>query len=389
MIAEYSFWPKKIVAGPGSMDKISEEVKRLGKSRLILFTDEFLTTLPLVQDAMKKITDAGIELAVFNKILPNPTEAMVYEAVDLMNEFKPDCILIIGGGSPLDCAKGANVVYTHGGKATDYDVNIQGFLKISDKLLPMIAVPTTSGSGSETSAVGVITSTEKHLKFGIMSPFLIPAVAILDANITLGLGAKTTAFTGVDALTHCIEAYVSIVGSPVADGMCLQGIKMIKNALPVAYKDGKNVEARDQMIQAANLAGIAFTINNLGLCHQMAHQLSAYFDLPHGMANAILLPYVMKFNMKANPKKFADIAAAMGVNTFGMSDEEAAVKGIEAVENFCRELEIPQYLDEVGVDKAKVHDMAVTALQDGVGATNPIRTTVEECEAVYLQCFKN
>ena len=389
MIAEYALWPNKIIAGPGSMDKISEEVKRMGKNRLILFSDEYLTSVPLVQESMNKIKEAGIELAVFNKIYPNPTEAMVYEAVELMKQFKPDCILVIGGGSPLDCAKGSNVVYTQGGKATEYDVNIGGFMKIKNTLLPMIAVPTTSGSGSEVTAVGVITSTDKHLKFGIFSPFLIPTVSILDANITVGLGAKTTAFTGVDALTHCIEAYASVVNSPVAAGMCLQGIKMIKNALPVAYKDGKNIEARDRMIQAANLAGIAFTINNLGLCHQMAHQLSAYFDLPHGMANAILLPHVMKFNMKACPKKFADIALAMGVNTFGMSDEEAAIKGVEAVEQFCRELEIPQYLDEVGVDKARVHDMAITALQDGVGSTNPIKTTVEECEAVYLQCFKN
>ena len=163
---------------------------------------------------------------------------------------------------------------------------------------------------------------------------------------------------------------------------------MIKKYLPRAYADGSDMEAREEMLNASMMAGASFNINNLGLCHQMAHQLSSYFGLPHGVANAMLLPEVMRFNLPAATKRFADIAEALGCDVRGMSDEAAAEAGIQAVEQFCREMGIPAYLDDVGVDKAKVPAMAITALEDGVGATNPRKTTVKECEEVFYKCFR-
>ena len=388
-VTEYGLWPKKIITGPGSIDKIGAEVAALGGKKIIFFSDSFLSTTDMVKKPIEKLTADGFEVVLFGDIEANPTEDMVMAGVELMKSFRPDAIVVIGGGSPLDCAKAVNVVYTHGDHVSKYNVNLGGSRFIEDKLLPMIAVPTTAGTGSEVTAVGVITGSKTHIKYGIAHPLLIPDIAILDANLTLGLPPRTTANTGIDALTHLIEAYVSKVNSPFADGMCIKGMKMILEALPRAYKDGNDIEARDIMIQASCIAGIAFTINGLGLCHQMAHQLSGYFNTAHGLANAMLIPHVMRFNRKAQPQKFADIAEALGVDVRGLSVEEAGLKGIEKVEELCRSLGVPEYLDEIGIDKARVHDMAITALQDGVGMNNPIKTTVEECEALYLECFKN
>ncbi len=387
-IAEYGVWPKKIITGPGSIARLGSEVKALGGKRVILFSGPHISKTSMVLDPVDKMRAEGLEVRVFSDLNANPTENNVYAGVDAMKEFCPDVLVVIGGGSPLDCAKAANVVYTHGGKATDYNVNTGGIMNITKSVLPMIAVPTTAGTGSEVTPVGVITAASNHIKFGIVSPKLMPDVALLDPELTVGLSPKTTAFTGIDALTHLIEAYVSVVNSPVSNGISLQGIKMVREALPAAYKDGNDMHARDIMLQASCMGGLVITFNNLGLCHQMAHQLSSYFDTAHGLANAVLLPYVMEFNMRAVPEKYADIACALGVDTHGMSTEEAALAGIEEVRRLNRELGIPEYLDDIGIDKAKVPEMAVTALMDGVGSTNPVPTTVAECEAVFYKAFR-
>ncbi|MBO5975905.1 MAG: iron-containing alcohol dehydrogenase [Oscillospiraceae bacterium] len=387
MIKSYAGWPGKVVAGEGALAAISEEVKALKGSRVAVFSDGFVSTLPLVTQAMDNMKAIGLEVMMFNRIGPNPTDAMVMDGVEEMKAFKPDVLVCVGGGSPMDCAKAANVVYTHGGEVEDYNVNTGGVMRIENKLLPFIAVPTTAGTGSEVTNVGVITGLKRHIKFGVLSPYLVPTVAVLDPLITVGLNPSITAATGIDALTHCIESYVSVDDFPIANAEALYGIKMIKKNLPIVYADGSNVEARENMLLAAMMAGASFNINNLGLCHQMAHQLSAYFGMAHGVANAVLLPEVMRFNMRAVPERYADIAEAFGVDIRGMSVEEAAKAGIEAVEQFCRDMGIPKYLDELGVEKEKVPAMAITALEDGVGATNPIQTTIQECEEVFYKCF--
>ncbi|MBR3297315.1 MAG: iron-containing alcohol dehydrogenase [Firmicutes bacterium] len=387
-VSEFGAWPKKIISGPGAIDRLSSEVKKLGGKRVIVFSGPHISRTPMVLDPIEKMRSEGLEVALFNEIGANPTDEMVMAGVDAMKAFSPDVIVIIGGGSPLDCTKAANVVYTHGGKVLDYNVNTGGIMRITKPLLPFIAVPTTAGSGSEVTPVGVITSTELHVKFGVTSPKLIADVAVLDPNLTLGLGKKTTAYTGLDALTHLIEAYVSLTDNPIGDGICLQGIRMIKDALPVAYTDGNNIDARYSMLMASCMGGMVIVLKGLGLCHQMAHQLSAYFGAAHGLANALLLPHVMEFNLKAAAARYANVAVALGVDPSGLSTEELARKGIERVREMCREYDIPEYLDDIRVDKAQVPQMAVTALQDGVGRMNPVKTTTEECEAVFYECFK-
>ena len=295
---------------------------------------------------------------------------------------------MIGGGSPIDAAKAANVVYTHGGCANDYDVAFGGIMKIQPKLLPMIAIPTTAGTGTEVTNVSVITDVERQTKFGILSPFLIPDVALLDPEVTVSMPAKLTAFTGIDALTHSIESYTSIVGFPAADGLGLKAIKMISGALRTAVKDGKNVEAREQMLVASMMAGTAFSLNGLGACHALAHQLSAYFDTPHGLANAILLPHIMRFNLDYNTQKFADVAEAMGADIRGLSTKEAAEKALEMVEQLCEDVGVPKYLDDAGASKKEIPGMVERALLDNPITTNPRKASAEDVEKLYLAAFK-
>lgn len=387
-VGTFNLWPKKLVIGKESVARLADEIKALGKSRVIVFTDHNLSKLPAVAGILENLKSSGLETLLFTGIGENPTDEQVHEAVEEMKRFTPDIIVSIGGGSPLDAAKAANVVYTHGGRISDYDIGIGGINFIEPKLLPFIAIPTTAGTGTEVTWVSVITDTKKHLKFGVLSPHMIPDIAVLDPDMTVSLPQKTTAYTGMDALTHLIEAYVSVVGFPVADAMCIHGMKMVRDALPAAFADGGNIKAREDMLVASMMAGAAFTVNNLGLCHQMAHQLSAYCNMPHGLANAMLLPHVMRFNASANPKKFADIAEALGADIRGLSPEAAAGKAVEIVEKLCEELNIPKYLDDVGADKSLVPAMAVTALQDSVGSTNPRNTTVSECEEVFYGAFR-
>ena len=388
MIRSFSGWPGRIVTGEDAILTIGAEAKALGGTRITAFIDPNIAQLKPVLDAQESIRAAGLALQLFTEVEPNPTDELVERAAEEMRAFKPDLIVCIGGGSTIDTGKAANVVYTHGGVVEDYNVNTGGITRIENKLLPLIAVPSTAGTGSEVTNVSVIIGVRRGVKFGVLSPFLVPTLAILDPKLTVGLGKGTTASTGIDALTHCIESYVSLDCCCIADAEALHGIRMIKKYLPRAYADGSDMEAREEMLNASMMAGASFNINNLGLCHQMAHQLSSYFGLPHGVANAMLLPEVMRFNLPAATKRFADIAEALGCDVRGMSDEAAAEAGIQAVEQFCREMGIPAYLDDVGVDKAKVPAMAITALEDGVGATNPRKTTVKECEEVFYKCFR-
>jgi len=387
-LGTFDCWPKKLIIGPGTVKTLGGEIKALGKTSVIVFTDKSMKEFPMVKNLIEMLKNDGLRVTLFSEIGPNPTDGMVHEAVAQMEKDKPEVIVCIGGGSPIDTAKAANVVYTHGGDVQSYDIAIGGITRIMPKLLPFFAIPTTAGTGSEVTFVGVITDSAKHVKFGVLSPLLVPDVSILDAELTVSLPPAMTAYTGIDALTHCIEAYVSVVGFGIADAMAIHGIKMIVGALKTAVENGSDLKARGDMLEASMMAGAAFNINSLGLCHQMAHQLSSYFNVPHGLANAVLLPEVMRFNMSASLKKYADIAEAMGADIRGLSLEDAAAKSIELVEKLSAEVGIPKYLDDIGVTKDQVPTMVETALADSVGMNNPRKTTPEECEAVYMKCFR-
>jgi len=388
-VGTFICWPKKVVSGAGALKELGGIIKEMGKSNVIIFTDRTLKDFPLITGILNTLKGERLTVNLFGEIEPNPVEEMVHNAVDFMKKVKPDVIVCIGGGSPVDTGKAANVVYTHGGIVNDYDIAIGGITKIDgSKLLPLIAIPTTAGTGTEVTFVGVITDTKKKTKFGVLSPALIPDVALLDPEVTQTMPPKLTAFTGIDALTHCIEAYTSIAGFPPADALALHGIRLISRSLRKAVQNGKDLKAREDMLFASMMAGTSFSLNGLGVCHAMAHQLSAFFDTPHGMANAVLLPHVMRFNIPACPQKFADIAEAMGADIRELSVQQAAEKALELVEQLSADIGIPKYLDDAGATKDKVSDLVERAMLDNPITTNPRPCTPADVEKLYLEAFK-
>lgn len=387
-VATHICWPKQVVAGPGAIQGIGQIIKGMDKSNVVIITDSVLKDFPLITNMVDKLKSEGLTVNVFGEIGPNPVEDMVHNAVAFMREVKPEVIVCVGGGSPIDAGKAANVVYTHGGIVNDYDIAIGGIMKITPKLLPFIAVPTTAGTGTEVTFVGVITDTKKHTKFGVLSPLVIPDVAVLDPEVTVSMPPKLTAFTGLDALTHCIEAYTSIGGFAPAEALALHGIKMISRSLKTAVNDGNNLKAREEMLVASMMGGTAFSLNGLGACHAMAHQLSAFFDTPHGMANAILLPRVMKYNMSACPQKFADIAEAMGADIRSMTVEQAANKALEMVSQLSADLGVPKYLDDAGASKDKIPELVERAMLDNPITTNPRPATPEDVTKLFEESFR-
>lgn len=390
MSVGFGLWPNKVVKGVGAVKTVGNELKELGvKERVIIFTDETLKTLPMVTELVELLKKDGFSVSVFSGISPNPTEEQVMNAVEMMKDGKPEAVVAIGGGSSIDAAKAANVTYTHGGYVGDYSIEIGGITKIGPKVLPLVAIPTTAGTGTEVTMVSVITDTKRHVKYGVLSPFIVPNVSILDPELTVSLPPAATAYTGIDALTHAIESYVSVVDFEAANGAALQAIRMISKNLRKAVKDGKDINARAAMLEASMMAGFAFNVNGLGLCHQTAHQLSAQFGIPHGLANAIMLPHTMRFNMDACYQKYADIAMFMGADVHDLPVEKAAEKSVELVEQLISDLGIPRYLDDVNVTKDKVPAMVKEAVRDNSGMNNPKKTTKEECEKVYLNAFRN
>ena len=385
----FDCWPKRVVSYPGAIKDLAEIVKSMNKSKVIIFTVSVMKDFPMITNVMNDLKSQGLQVCLFADIGPNPVVDMVHNAVDFMKKEEPDIIVAIGGGSPIDTAKAANVVYTHGGHVTEYDIAIGGITKITPKLLPFIAVPTTAGTGSEVTYVGVITDTEKQVKFGVLSPLLLADVAILDAELTVTMPPKLTAFTGIDALTHCIESYVAITGFPPADAFALHGIRLISRSLRTAVKDGNNIKAREDMLVASMMGGTSFSLNGLGVCHAMAHQLSAFFNTPHGLANAMLLTRVMRYNLSSNLQKFADIAEAMGADIRGLTVEQAAEKAVEMVQQLCDELEVPKYLDDIGATKDKIPAMVERALMDNPITTNPRPASAEDVTKLYEEAFKN
>lgn len=380
-------WPRKVLCGPGSALQVGGVIKGMRKSRVLVFTDAGLKGLPTVKKFLESLEAEGLEVTLFSEIGPNPTREMVHAAVGLMQRIEPEVLVGIGGGSSIDVGKAANVVYTHGGDISDYDIATDGVTRIGDRLLPYVAVPTTAGSGSEVSFVTVITDVPRRTKFGVVSPLLVPDVSVLDPELTVTMPPALTASTGLDALTHCIEAYTCSVGFAPADAMALHGVRLVSASLKTAFARGDDLEAREKMLVAAMMGGAAFTLNGLGICHAMAHQLSAFFDIPHGVANAILLPRAMEFNLEANPAKFADIAVAMGADVRGLSTRAAAEKSIEMVEKLSRELGIPRYLDEVGASKEEIPQLVERAVADPVHRTNPRPVTPADVERVFRAAF--
>jgi len=391
-IVEFPYWPKRVIAGIGTVERIPNEILKLSGKRVVFFTDSNINALPFTKKIITSISDAGFVIDVYTEIEENPSETSVHTAAKYMFEFKPDIVVYFGGGSVIDLGKAANLIYTHGGIINEYEDLVGGIEKISDCLLPSIAITTTAGSGSEVSSVSVITDTREERKMAILSPYIVPDVSILDASVTVSMSSALTAYTGMDALTHLIEAYISDVPFEPGRGIALQGIKLINNSLRKVVLNGRDILARQDMVVASACGAMAFNNNFLGAVHACAHQLSTLAGIPHGLANSIMLVPVMKWNLMSNVEAFADIAQVMGFPIHTVSPREAAEKAISLVSQLAADIEIPKHLSELGVTQDMIGKLVDKAYQDHNNLSNPRKSSNNDVpkdviRQFYLEAF--
>ncbi len=355
--------------GPGCVAVLGDRCKLLNMNKPLIVTDEYLAKLengPVAQ-SVASLEKAGIPYVIFTGAEPNPKVQNCYDGLKLYRENGCDSIITVGGGSAHDCGKGVGIAATHDKDLTEY----AGIEMLENALPPLIAVNTTAGTASEVTRHCVLTNLDTKLKFVIVSWRNVPLVSFNDPMMMLDIPASLTAATGMDALTHAIETYVSVDANPVTDAQAIQSIKLIANNLRQAVANGHDVKARENMAYASLLAGMAFNNGNLGYVHAMAHQLGGQYDLPHGVANAMLLPVVEEYNIMSNPQRFADIAEFMGENIEGLSVMDAADKAIAAMARLAKDVGIPSSLKEMGVKEEDFELMAENALKDGNAGSNP------------------
>ena len=392
---------------------IPEALKDLaGKKRALIVTDDFLFRNGIADDLIETLKKLGLEVDVFSQVQADPNLTTVRKCVDVANGFQPDVFVALGGGSPMDAAKIAWVMYEHPEvdfedlalRFMDIRKRIYKFPKMGKKAI-MVAIPTTSGTGSEVTPFAVVTDDATGKKYPIADYELTPNMAIIDANMVMNLPKSLTAFGGVDAVTHALEAYVSIMANEFSDGQALQALKLLKEYLPSSYKNGaKNPKAREKVHYAATLAGVAFANAFLGACHSMAHKLGAAFHLPHGLANALLISNVIRYNANDNPTKqaafsqydrpkakcrYAEIASFLGLG--GATKDEQVENLIQWVDSLKSELEIPASIKDAGVSEAdflaKLDSVAVDAFDDQCTGANPRYPLIAEFRAILLDSY--
>lgn len=379
-------FPTKVIFGPNAVDQTGDVVKSLARKRPLIVTDSGIAAAGLLARVTTALKTAGLGCALFDKVEGNPTEASVLPGVGVYVKNACDCIIGLGGGSPLDAAKAIRLKITHQLPLEEYDDLRNGSNCITQHMPPMIGIATTSGTGSEVSRSTVITLKSTGRKTVIFSPWLIPTVAISDPSLTLGLSAQLTAATGMDAMTHNLEAYLAVGYHPMCDAIALKGISLAAQFLPAAVANGLNMEARSQMMMASLMGAVAFQ-KGLGTVHSLAHPLSTVAGMHHGLSNAILLPHVMRFNLPEVTTRLADVAAALGVDTRGMPPAQAAEAAIAAIENLNRSIGLPSRLGEAGVRQEMIPVMAPKAMQDGCRLLNPRSTTLQDMEMLYQQAL--
>jgi alcohol dehydrogenase class IV len=386
MMPTYQFkTPSVIVNGPGAAKEVGSFAKGLGKKALIV-TDVALEKIGLLNDIKNSLEMAGISFAIYDKVVTEPTMDFAEEGLKIFKEVQAEFLIAVGGGSPIDAAKGIAALATNPGKMSDF----AGANKIPRPGAPLIAIPTTAGTGSEVSQFTIITDTSRDVKMLIASLNIMPRVALVDPLMTLTMPQKITAATGLDALTHAIEAFVSVKAQPITDTLALQAIRFIAGNIRQAWSNGDNIEARTNMMIGALQAGMAFSNSSVALVHGMARPIGAYFHVPHGVSNAALLPTVIEFSIPGNPKRYAEIAEAMGEITEGLSVLDAAYLAADAVEGLNVDLKVPT-LRELGVEEKKfnsiVEQMAVDAIASGSPGNNPRKATQGEIVELYRRAF--
>ena len=375
--------PQNIKVGAGTLSLLPDLAKELGKSKAYIISGPHLNKIGMVAKCQKALKSAGMDSECFTETEGNPSTNTVAKATEAFKESKADFIVAFGGGSPIDVAKAVAVLATYGGNIVDYE----GGGKVPGSIIPMIAIPTTAGTGSEVTAFSVITDHSRNYKLTVVSNYLLPMYAILDPELITTVPAGTASACGIDAMVHALEAYISKTSSPFSDIFAKEALRLIGGNLRDYVADRSNLAACEAMMVGSLFAGIAFSHARLGDVHAMSHPISAYFDVPHGVANAILLPTVVDFNMSdADPEKYCYIYHCISkeqtVDTKFMPDMLAA-----EIRVLNHELGIPPTLSSVGVTSDKFEQMADDAMKSGNIQVNPRFTTKNDILNLYAQAF--
>ena len=371
--------------GAGSRKVIAEEVAKRGYKKALIVTDKDLIKFGVADQVIAVLKDANIPYEIFDEVKPNPTVKNVKAGIAAFQAAGADFMIAIGGGSSMDTSKAIGIIINNP-EFSDV-VSLEGVANTKKKSVPVIALPTTAGTAAEVTINYVITDEENVKKMVCVDPNDIPTLAIIDPELMLSMPRGLTASTGMDALTHAIEGLITLGAWEMSVMFETNAIEMIAKWLPKAVENPSDIEARDGMATAQYIAGMAFSNVGLGLVHGMAHPLGAYYDIPHGVANALLLPFVMEYNKEAAKAKYRTIAEAMGVDTSSMSDDEAADAAVKAVKDLAIRVRIPQHLSEIGVPESGLPTLAQAAFNDVCTPGNPRQTNVEEILAIYKKAF--
>ncbi|TPE20278.1 L-threonine dehydrogenase [Clostridium perfringens] len=377
------FMPAISLMGADCLKEAGEQVAELGFKKALIVTDKVLGQIGIVKKVTDVLDNKSIEYAIYDETKPNPTVKNVNDGLALLKEKECDFVISLGGGSAHDCAKGIALLATNGGEIKDYE----GVDKSKKPQLPMVGINTTAGTGSEMTLFAIITDEERHIKMALVDKHLTPIIAVNDPMLMLAMPKSLTAATGMDALTHAIEAYVSTSATPITDACAEKAIELISNYLVNAVENGENVEARDMMAYAEYLAGMAFNNASLGYVHAMAHQLGGFYNLPHGVCNAILLPHVQEYNKATSASRLAKIAKIMGGNIEGLSDEQGADLCIDMIKSLSQTVGIPEGLGVLGVKENDFETLATNALNDACSLTNPRKGNLEEVIAIFKKAM--
>ena len=370
--------------GVGAVEQLPTILATYEEPRVLLVTDHGLVQAGIVDLITAPLESAGIPYAVYDGVEPDPRVEIVQECVDAARAAGANLLIGLGGGSPIDIAKVCSIMLTNGGEPLDY----VGIGNVPKAGLPVIAIPTTAGTGSEVTPIAVLSDKAAHLKKGIVSDYLYPVAALVDPALATGLPAKITAYTGMDALTHCIEAYTNKFAQPFIDVFGEKGIELVAKSLRRAYCQGEDLQARTDMAMASLYGGLCLGSVNTAAVHALAYPLGGTYNIPHGLANTILLPHVMAFNAPSDLEKYARIAELMGENTEGCSPREAAEASVDACRQLAIDLGMNLRLRDFEIPESAIKEMAEAAMQvTRLMANNPRRVTQQDCEAIYRSAW--
>ncbi len=375
---------RRILFGLGAVEKIGAEAQLLKAKKVLIITDPGVIQAGLLESVEKSLQTVGLPFVIFDGVEPDPRIEVVEKSVEKAKREGIDLIIGFGGGSSLDIAKVTSIMITNTGK-------IDGFFGIDlvpNPGIPVILVPTTAGTGSEVTPVAILSDTKEKLKKGIVSPTLFPEVAIVDPKLTIGLPPSVTAFTGMDALTHAIEAYYSINSTDLSDLLAYRAMELISKNLRMAFAHGENLVARSNVMEGSLLAGIAFANAGVGAVHAFAYPLGGEFHLAHGLTNTLMLPYVMRYNILGCPDKFAQMAKAFGEKAEGVSELVGAEIAVRFIERLSDDIRVPRRLRDVGIPEEAIPRLAEAAMKvTRLLANNPRKITLEDAMAIYQSAY--